>query len=658
MTKIFNLSSAPAASQNYKLDYENLLNKSQLEAVKTFSGPILCIAGAGSGKTRTLIFRVARMIESGIAPDSILLLTFTRKAAKNMLDRVAALIGDQGRKVAGGTYHSFAAQMLRQYGHCIKLPSNFSIIDDEDAADIINLIRADLGLNKKETRFPKKNTILDIISKSINQEKNIEDITEFEYAHFHEHKKDISRIFSNFQTYKLENHLLDYDDLLTFFLKLLRESSEARERINSRYKYVMADEYQDTNGLQAKITLLLGGQKKNIMVVGDDAQSIYSFRGARIKNIIEFPEQFDNCKIIKLERNYRSTKSILSAANSLMQKAHEGFSKNLFTDREEGEKPALVQCEDDQEQAMFVAARILDLREQGIALNDMAVLFRSSFHAYQLELELKRRNIPYVKWGGFKFLESGHLKDVIAHMRVVLNPYDQVSWLRILLLLEGIGTRSATEIFRHIRNSADPYDLATFKAKPKAKQALTALASTLRNCSGLIDDKPSKMLDLIAEYYFPILKKRFDDYPRRMKDIDALSMICQKFPNTSEFLAEIALDPPKDSVDNVLVADSNDDEQLILSTIHSAKGLEWHSVFIIHALEGRFPSFNALKSPESLEEERRLMYVAMTRAKENLAISYPATMWDPVSGGLLAKPSRFIDETGSNNFEIWKISRR
>ncbi len=655
MARIFKLDNS--ASPEYQIDYDNLLNQQQLEAVKTFSGPVLCIAGAGSGKTRTLIYRVARMIETGINPDGILLLTFTRKAARNMLNRVSELIGESGRRVAGGTYHSFAAMMLRQYGHYLDLRPNFSIIDESDSGDIINLIRADLGLNRKETRFPQKKTLLEIFSRHINLEKPIESIISEHYQHFSEHTEDIKKIYRNFNEYKENNFLLDYDDLLIYLLRLLRDKQDARNTINDRFRYVMADEYQDTNGLQARITLLLGGTRRNIMVVGDDAQSIYSFRGALISNIIEFPRHFPDCSIIKLERNYRSSSNILGAANSLMKHSREGFAKTLFTLREEGEKTALVSCEDDEEQALFVAARILELREQGVSLNQMAVLFRSSFHAYQLELELKRRNIPYVKWGGFKFLESGHLKDIIAHMRVVQNPQDQVSWLRILLLIEGIGTQSATEIFNTIKNQTDPFDFSACKVRPKAKEGLIALKKFLRRALELASEKPSKILDLAAEYYFPIMKRHFDDYPRRMKDIDALAVICGRFSRLGEFLAEMALEPPRDASDNNLSGKDNDDEQLILSTIHSAKGLEWHSVFIIQALEGRFPSFNAIKAGENLEEERRLMYVAMTRAKQNLAIVHPKTVWDPSTGGLLFQPSRFIDEIGAENLEKWEISR-
>jgi DNA helicase-2/ATP-dependent DNA helicase PcrA len=636
MAKVFKLTDT--ANTRFSINYEELLNSKQLEAVSQFSGPMLCIAGAGSGKTRTLVYRAARMIESGISPDSILLLTFTRKAASSMLERVATLIGDSGKKISGGTYHSFASLMLRQYGKQIGLSSGFSIIDESDCADIINLIRAELSLNTKETRFPRKKTVLEIISKSVNLEKSVEEIVSDYFSHFSEHTEDLVKIKEIFQHYKRENALLDYDDLLVFFLKLLTDSPEANISINRRFKYLMADEYQDTNGLQAKITLQLGTDKKNIMVVGDDSQSIYSFRGARVRNILEFPEQFENCTVLKLERNYRSSKSILAPANNLMSHAKEGFNKKLYTNNSDGEKPAIICCEDEQEQAMFVAARILDLREQGIKLSDIAVLFRSGFHAYQLELELKRRNIPYIKWGGF-------------------NPLDQVSWLRILLLIEGIGTQTATGIFKTIKKQNSDFIPGNIKVRPKAKEGIEKLFKALKQAQKYLDSPPSKLLNFIVEYYFPILKKKFDDYPKRMKDIDALAVISQRFSNLEEFLTDLALEPPKDSVDSNVAGDDHDDEQLIISTIHSAKGLEWHSVFIIHALEGRFPSFNAMKTDSAIEEERRLMYVAMTRAKENLAISYPATIWDPVTGGILAQPSRFIDESGKENLEVWQISR-
>jgi DNA helicase-2/ATP-dependent DNA helicase PcrA len=376
-----------------------------------------------------------------------------------------------------------------------------------------------------------------------------------------------------------------------------------------------------------------------------------------VSNILEFPEKFPDCRVVRLERNYRSTRHILDAANSLMEKAGEGFKKKLYTEKSSGELPACVRCEDEQEQAMFIAARILELREQSIPLNRMAVLFRSSFHAYQLELELKRRNIPYIKWGGFKFLEAGHLKDVIAHLRIIQNPYDQVSWLRVLLLIEGIGTHSAGEIFASIRQAANPFDFSAVKVRARAGSGLKKLGEMLASASALADSPPARLLEIVSDYYFPILKERFDDYPRRFKDIDQLAIISGRFATLSDFLTDLALEPPKDSVDEALAPDQKEDETLVLSTIHSAKGLEWHSVFVIHALEGRFPSFNSLKSQTDLEEERRLMYVAITRAEENLAITYPSQIWDPATGSLLARQSRFIEEINPELLENWQISR-
>ena len=657
MARTYILNSDSRSEKSFKIDYDSLLNPQQLEAVTHFSGPVLCIAGAGSGKTRTLIYRVARMLESGIAPDSILLLTFTRKAAANMLERVTSLVGSAGKAVAGGTYHSFAANVLRKYGHHIGLNPGFSIIDEGDSSDIINFIRTEMGFNRKESRFPQKKTVAQMFSKANNLEKSLPDIVNELYPQFAEHAEDIDKLREGFTAYKQKNMLLDYDDLLIFLQRLLTDSESARIQITSRYRYVMADEYQDTNGVQARITFLLAGDKKNVMVVGDDAQSIYSFRGARVSNILEFPEVFPECRVVRLERNYRSTRQILDAANSLMEKAGEGFKKKLFTEKESGEPPACVRCEDEQEQAMFIAARVLELREQGIPLKNMAVLFRSSFHAYQLELELKRRNIPYVKWGGFKFLEAGHLKDVIAHLRIIQNPYDQVSWLRVLLLIEGIGTHSASEIFTHIRQAENPYDLSQVKARTKARSGLLKLGQMLTSASTLVNSTPARLLEIVSDYYFPILKERFDDYPRRFKDIDQLTIIAGRFATLSDFLTDLALEPPKDSVDEALASDQDDDENLILSTIHSAKGLEWHSVFVIHALEGRFPSFSSLKSESDLEEERRLMYVAITRAEENLALTYPSQIWDPATGTLLARKSRFIEEISPQLLENWQISR-
>lgn len=630
---------------------KNQLNPQQYEAVNTFEGSLLCIAGAGSGKTRTLVYRLAKMIQSGIKPESILLLTFTRKAAQNMLEKARSLTGLDAKRVSGGTYHGFAAKTLRQYGAHANLNPAFSIIDQSDAQDIINLLRAEMGLNKKETRFPLKKTIYKIYSSSINLNISIRETVEYSYPHFSEHIKALTELIEKFNNYKIQNSLLDYEDLLIWMLKLLKNSSDVRNYITNTYRYLMIDEYQDTNRLQAEITLLLSNS--NVMVVGDDYQSIYSFRGADMDNILRFPQMVKNCKIIKLQQNYRSTKNILQAANSLMKNADQGYEKTLFTKNDLGEKPAVVKCFDESEQSRFITSRIMQLREEGVELDQIAVLFRSGFHSYQLELELKVANIPFVKWGGFKFLESSHLKDFIAHLRIIHNPIDKISCLRVLTLIDGIGSTTASNISAQITNKNSIQDLEKLNKKRSAQAQIKELSSMLK--TDFSDKNPERIIEIVAQYYYPILKNKYDDYPKRMKDIDQLFILSQRHDNLQTMLEEIALEPPSDSVDNNLSTQQEDEKQLILSTIHSAKGLEWHSVFIISVLEGRFPSFTADTNKECLEEERRLMYVAITRAKKNLYICYPSNIYDPSTNSLLYKPSRFIGEIEPEMLENWKI---
>ncbi|MBF0503178.1 MAG: ATP-dependent helicase [Candidatus Riflebacteria bacterium] len=643
------------ASRRFGIDYERELNPAQNEAVQIINGPILCLAGAGSGKTRTLVYRVARMVENGILPESILLLTFTRKSAMEMLERAQQLIGAEGRRVNGGTYHSAANLILRRHGIAIGLPSNFSILDEGDSGDILQMIRADLNLEKKETRFPQKSTIKAMLSASINRGISIDRIISDDYPHFIEHTGDICRMLAEYAAYKTRTHLLDYDDLLLDLIRLLEEAPYARAELSHRYRFLMVDEYQDTNPLQARITRLLAGDERNVMAVGDDAQSIYAFRGADFRNILRFPEEFPGCRMVRLEENYRSTAPILDSTNRLMSHATSGFQKKLFTRRTGGEKPALLACADEEQQSNFVAQRILELREEGVPLSKVVVLFRSGFHSYGLELELRRRDIPYQKWGGFKFLEATHIKDVLAHLRILVNPCDQVSWIRVLMLLEGVGPRTAAKIFSDISTATNPFDLSRITAGSKIKEGLGSLGSMLCRLSG--DPRPdtSSLIDIITDYYSPILKNRHDDFPKRLKDLDQLATIGGKYQGLEEFLADLTLEPPTNSVNGRLADDGEKEERLVLSTIHSAKGLEWHSVFVIWALEGRFPSFPALQNPERLEEERRLMYVAMTRARENLYLCYPVSIWDAASGSLLAEPSRFIRDIGDELLERWSL---
>ncbi|NLI77245.1 MAG: ATP-dependent helicase [Candidatus Riflebacteria bacterium] len=641
-----------------RIDYGRELNPAQLDAVMTLEGPLLCIAGAGSGKTKTLVFRVARLVETGVPPEAILLLTFTRKAALHMLDRAAGLVGASTRAVAGGTYHAFANLMLRQHGAAIGLRPDFSIIDDGDAADILNHIRLETAAHTKATRFPQKKTLQEMLSKSINRGVALGDLVKLEYEHFLEHLPAIEEIVRKFQEYKIAHALLDYDDLLTDLRVLLEDQPVIRQALARRFRFVMADEYQDTNPVQARITQLLGQEHGNVMVVGDDAQSIYSFRGANVRNILEFPTQFPACRMVKLEQNYRSTGAILAATNHLMTHAREGFQKNLFSTRPAGEKPALLVCADEAEQSLFVAQRILELREEGIPLSRIAVLFRSGFHSYHLELELKKRNIPFTKWGGFKFLEAAHIKDLLSHLRVVQNPGDRVAWQRILLLVEGLGTKSLPGVFAALAAGQNPYDLSAVKVSKRAREGLDRLGAALLEADRRRAGPPERVLEVFTDYYLPILKNLyFDDYPKRVRDLDQVAIMSGRYSSLTSFLSELALEPPRDSRDDQLAVQDDDEERLVLSTIHSAKGLEWHSVFVIWALEGRFPSFGALRDAEGLEEERRLMYVAMTRAQENLYITYPLYAYDQASGGILARPSRFLDEIGPDHLERWDLQR-
>ncbi len=640
-----------------KLNYTEDLNPAQREAVETLGGPVLVIAGAGSGKTRTLVYRVARLLEEGVEPENILLLTFTRKAAREMLRRAALLSDERCEQVAGGTFHSLANLMLREFGPLLGYTRNFVILDRGDAEDAINLLRTGLGLAEKGRRFPKKDTIANIFSKAINLRKSLAEVVEEHFPHFLNELEDLARLFEHYVRYKQEHQLMDYDDLLVNWYRVLKEFPEVRRAVGTRFQYIMVDEYQDTNALQAEIVYLMAERHQNVMVVGDDSQSIYAFRGANFRNILEFPQLFPGTKIIKLEENYRSTQPILDLANAVMARAKEKYTKCLFTRKQGGEKPILYKAKDEADQSRFIAERILALREEGVPLNEIAVLFRSAFHSFDLELELAKRNLPFLKYGGLKLIETAHIKDVVAHLRLLLNPYDMLAWNRVLLLIEGIGPKTSRRIMDFLRTSNDP--LAALKEYPsrpsfaKGLQKLTKLFSALR-----ADLSPEERLLLIEEYYDPILTRvYYDDHPKRAKDLDQLRAIAHKYSSLEEFLADLALEPPEASVSEVTPPDS-DEEKLTLSTVHSAKGLEWHTVFVISLAEGRFPSSYAMGRQEDLEEERRLFYVAVTRARENLFLTFPATYYAPGEGRIFSKPSRFIEEVRQDYLRNWVPSPR
>jgi len=641
--------SAPTPPTSSGLDYRKELNAAQYEAATAMEGPLLIIAGAGTGKTRTLVYRVAHLIDQGVDPRSILLLTFTRRAAEEMLRRASLLIDSRCSQVAGGTFHSFANLVLRISGRHIGLSPSFTIMDRTDSEDVIQLIRTEMGLNTKEKRFPRKQTVGEIFSMSLNKQTALADLLELEYPHLIEVNFELSELFQRYVNYKRSKSLLDYDDLLTGLRDLLANHAEARERLSNTYRFIMVDEYQDTNHLQSEIVRLLAATHDNVAVVGDDAQSIYSFRGANFRNIMDFPKHFPGARIIKLEENYRSTQPILNLTNEIIQRATEGYEKRLFTRKNSGARPKLVQAGSEQMQSQFVCQKILELREEGVPLWDIAVLFRSSFHSFDLEVELTRHKIPFVKRGGFQFMETAHVKDLLAYMRVLANPQDAVSWNRILLLLEGIGPGAAQKITNWLAGGANAVErLRSYSAKGKVAQELKTLAQVLEEAAQA--ELPSEQMQYLLQYYVPILKQNHpDDHPKRLRDLEHFQGMTERYRSLERLLSDMALEPPNDSIAGTLAVNP-DEGPLVLSTIHSAKGLEFHSVFIIWTLEGRFPSlYNS--SPEDLEEERRLLYVAATRAKQNLFMSYPTRVFDKTLRMVLSQPSQFIDGISSRLLE-------
>jgi len=640
-----------AARDNFLIDYKSELNAAQYEAASTVHGAVLVIAGAGSGKTRTLVFRLARLIESGVNPENILLLTFTRKSAEEMLNRASALLDSRCEKVAGGTFHSFANMILRKYSNLLDLGSSFVILDRSDAEDVINLVRGQM-IDPKEKRFPRKGTICSIYSMAINKTTAIEEIIKRQYPHFVHCTEKIIEICEKYNNYKRAQSLLDYDDLLLYLKTLLSSNEKVRIKLSQTYKYIMIDEYQDTNTLQADIVKLLACTHNNVMAVGDDSQSIYSFRGANFKNIMNFPNLFENTKVIKLEQNYRSTQSILDLTNEIIKNASEKYTKKLFTEKKGGEKPALVCSPNQQVESEFISQRVLELYEEGTPLNKIAVLARSARSTYNLEIELSKKNIPFRKFGGFKFIETAHIKDVIAHLRVVINREDQISWHRILLLINGIGNVACNKLLP-VLTGQDTNDIKMLQVNSKSKDRLASLLELIENIkhSALSTEEITKAF---VEFYHPVLADKYDDFSKRSKDLEHFIYLAGSYDTLENFLSDLALEPPDSSITDVN-SGSKPDEYLTISTIHSAKGLEWDTVFLIEAVEGRFPSVFSYGSSEDLDEERRLMYVATTRAKNSLYITYPIDMFDYSTGMVLSKPSRFIEDINTNLLDKWHI---
>ena len=653
VTKKYTLKKISTPPKSYKIDYENELNQAQLEAVLHKDGPLLIIAGAGSGKTRTLTYKVARLIEDGVSPENILLLTFTRRAAREMISRAENILGAGLGKITGGTFHSFSNMILRRYARFADLKNNFTVIDRSDAEDVVNHIRGKI-IDKKEKRFPKKSTILDIYSKTINKDIPLDAIVKKEYKQFEHCTEKLIEIANAYNNYKKERSMLDYDDLLLYLKALLMSNEEVRKQISLKYKYVLIDEYQDTNSIQAQIVRLIASEHNNVTAVGDDSQSIYSFRGANFKNILEFPNLYEGCKIVTLEQNYRSSQNILDFANKILEQAKEKYSKELFSTIQSSEKPAIICCENTHAEGEFVVQRILEFcNEDGLSLDDIAVLSRSASLMFDVETQLVKQKIPYRKIGGLKFTETAHVKDITAYLRIILNPYDEISLNRILLLQKGIGVSTINKLLPVLTIQGSKATADMLPVKPSQRADLGNLLTLLSEARNQIAD-PKVVTEKVLAYYEPILMEHYDDASKRLKDFDHILYLSSKYLNLEDFLSDMALEPPDSSI-----TDTEEgavmDECLTLSTIHGAKGTEYKAVFVIGAVDGRFPSMYSFNSPEELDEELRLFYVAVTRAKTYLYVSYPIDMFDRATGMVLSKPSRFTENISPEILERWKL---
>lgn len=644
-----------ARPTSFTLDYEGALNAQQYKAVAAGSGACLVVAGAGTGKTRTLIYRVAYLVESGVAPEHIVLLTFTRRSAREMLVRASQLLDGRCERVQGGAFHAFCLWILRRFSEQAGYPPNFTILDTSDAADVIDVVRTASALHRSQKRFPRKATLQSMFSAAVNRDLTLADVIEQRYPQFADSLEGVERLATDYRDYKVRHGLMDYDDLLLQTSSLLERDSGIRRVVADRCRHVLVDEYQDTNLLQARLVELFASVHGNVMVVGDDAQSIYHFRGANPDNIFDFPDRFDGARVLRLEHNYRSTQQILGLANHLITLASRRYEKQLFSENADGELPGLVAAADDQTECRFVCQMISQLREEGLPLNRMAVLFRSGFNSYALELELNRRNIPFVKYGGVKLSEAAHVKDVMAHLKVAENPRDAAAWTRILLLLEGVGSKTAQDIIEWVSsNDGEPFALDERPFSPKYVEALVGLFAVLRMVRS---DAMSleQQVETVLEYYEPILKRKyFEDYPKRQQDLEHFAGLTTQFNDRASFLESLALDPIELTVLET-EAGAEDEPPLVLSTIHSAKGLEFDTVFVIQALEGILPSTYALNDPEALDEELRLLYVAVTRAERNLFISYPIVQHRRFEGEYFARPSRYIEGIDESILETIRL---
>lgn len=677
--------------------YRSELNDEQFRVVTAQPKASLVVAGAGTGKTRAVTYRVAYLLEQGVSPQRILLATFTNRAAREMLKRVESLTGSQNvHRVWGGTFHRVANLILRRHAVSIGFNQNYSILDSEDARDLINVCVDDAAIDTKTKRFPKAEVVQSIISYANNTDLPLEDVIVGKYPYFEMLTEQIKRVDKIYQVRKQERNVMDYDDLLLNWKRLLVEKPEIGDLYAEQFEHILVDEYQDTNRLQAEIIDLLAVKHRNVMVVGDDAQSIFAWRGAEFTNIYEFPKRYPEAEVYKLETNYRSTPEILGIANTSIACNRKQFPKMLAAVRRSRDlKPALVPCADVEQQSAFVAGRILELRDDGTSLEDIAVMYRSHYHSIELQLELSRRNIPYRIQSGVRFFEQAHIKDVISYLRIIVNPRDELAWKRILKLIPGVGNATANRVYEAVVRTAYgtgwsnadsqqgepgrglvPAGFVNALLQPPATaggsdpfvrlrssqswQKFVVLLETLVQEENRND--PAKQIGLVlTNGYEAYLQENYENADLRTEDLKGLAAYASRYKSTEDFLSELALlsterfAEPQPLVGEDLVEGSTEDELLTLTSVHQAKGLEWKAVFIIWAAEGKFPSPRSLKELDSEEEERRLWYVALTRAKDELYLTYPLLMTDYNRQTVLQKPSRFIMEVPPALFEIWNL---
>jgi len=673
------------APVDLRIDYARELNPQQHAAVTAPPGPALVLAGAGAGKTRTLIYRVAFLLEQGIPAERILLLTFTNKAAREMMRRVTELLGHEVPELWGGTFHSIGHRVLRRHADLLGYRKDFTILDREDARDLMKACLGEAQIDTQTTRFPKADVVCDILSLAVNTHQSVSEIVAQQYDYFSLVTPQLVDLAQRYLARKRATNVMDFDDLLVLWLKLLEDQPEVREFYQRKFHFVLVDEYQDTNRIQADLIDLLAARHQNVMVVGDDSQSIYSWRGANFQNILAFPQRHPRATLYKIETNYRSTPEILTLANAVIRANAHQFSKELAPVRRGGLKPVLVECHDAYQQAAFVAQRLLELREEGTDLRNMAVLYRSHFHALELQLELTRRNIPFSITSGIRFFEQAHLKDVTAYLRLVCNPLDELAFKRIAQLLPGIGAKGAEKLWHQFRSE---WDAAPAAAAPPPGQAGSAppppacpaapIAAALQGCARTVPRKaavgwaqlaitlsqleapelrcrPDRLIRLVIDAgYDDYLKETYTNYQSRLEDLEELVNFARRFQSLEDFLTQLSLLSNVETEEDR--AASGDDERARLSTIHQAKGLEFDVVFVIMLCDGLFPNARSLKKPEDEEEERRLFYVALTRARNELYLSRPLVRTLGESAAeVMQPPSRFLQEIPGDLLDHWNL---